>query len=88
MDIIIPPLNLINYNLFYRWVNEMTIQKEVWKPVPGKPGFEINQKGQLRGRDHNTTFEPIKLKKDPPYKPFQGDEWPDHDAGEIPENFV
>ena len=88
----IPPLNLFNYSLIYKWIDEMATKKQedVWTPVIGRPGFEKNQRGQLRGTDITKTSltDITKKKKDPPYKPFQGDEWPDHNPGEIPENFV
>lgn len=51
--------------------------KDVWKPSPNNPGFEINQLGQLRGIDETKGKFIPPVYKEPAYKPFQGKEWPE-----------
>lgn len=62
--------------------------EDTWKLAPSNPGFEINQKGQLRGMDISKGIWVPPVYREPAYKPFQGDEWPDHGESEIPDHFL
>lgn len=45
-----------------------------WRKHPDKPGWKIHRDGRLQAPGANYVA-PVTSAKDPPYKPFQGDEW-------------